>query len=85
MKQQPKAKPVATSRVAFIANLIKIMDDMLPSQRAQEAAFDSAEWIAHWLQNTQQALGSNTPNQFLKETGGRAIVLRLAYESGAYV
>jgi hypothetical protein len=71
--------------VAFIANLIKIMGDMLPSQHAQEAAFDSAEWIVHWLQNTQQALGGNTPNQFLKETERRAIVLRLAYESGAYV
>lgn len=87
MKRQPKDKPAATRRAAFIASLVKIVDDMVPPQRAKEAGFDAADWVARWLRNPMPALGGKAPNPLLKDAEGRAIVLRTlhAYENGAYV
>lgn len=87
MKRQPKAKPVVTSRAAFIASLVKMVDDQVPPERAKEADFDSADWVARWLRHPLPALGGKAPNQFLKDEEGRAIVRRVLHAcfGGDYV
>lgn len=87
MTRQSKNKPALTSRAAFIASLVKMVDDQVPEERAQEAGFDSARWVGRWLRSPIPALGGKAPNQFLKDEEGRAIVRRVlhAYFSGAYV
>lgn len=79
MKRQPKAKPVATSRTTLVASLVKTVEDQVPSKRAKEAGFDATKWVAAWLRNPATGVGGKAPNQFLKDTEGRAIVLRMLH------
>lgn len=74
-------------RAAFITSLVKMVDDMLPEGRAEATGFDSAKWVAHWLDCPQPALAGKTPAAHLDTADGREIVRRLlgAIGSGAYV
>lgn len=84
--EQPSDSDTGT-RAAFIAGLVKMIEDMLPEGRAEATGFDSAKWVAQWLDCPQPALAGKTPTAYLDTADGRAIVRRLlgAIGSGAYV
>lgn len=83
-----EVKPIsqkATERDACVAELVKILESMIPNGEAKD--FNVAWWIADWLQKPQPALGGKKPEDLLDAADGRRIVRRLlmAIATGVYL
>lgn len=86
LRDDKPLSPSASERAVFLAELVKIVEHMIPEDKAKEAEFDAAQWVGRWLETQQPALGGAAPVQYLATGDGRAVVRRLLNStfSGAY-
>lgn len=88
-RQVREHKPLdaaSSERAVFLAELVKIVQEMIPEDRAQEAEFNAAEWVGRWIENPLPALDGAAPIQYFATGDGRDVVRRLLNNtfSGAY-
>jgi putative toxin-antitoxin system antitoxin component (TIGR02293 family) len=74
-----------TERMIGIMDLVGQVEKMV-TESGDEEAFDAAQWTAQWLDESNSALGGQTPGALLDSAEGRTIVSRLVaqMQSGAY-
>lgn len=74
-----------TERAVHLAGLVKMVEEMIPADRAE--GFNSASWLARWLNTPQPALAGATPLSYLDTGDGRDVVRRLlaAIDGHVYV
>lgn len=76
----------ATERAEFVAELVRMVEEMIPERAIGAEGFDASKWVAQWLDQSQPALAGNSPASYLDTANGRTMVRRLLglIESGAY-
>lgn len=74
-----------SSRVVGMAKLVGQVQAMV-EESGTPAGFDSAKWVASWLEQPLPALGGKRPAEFMDTAEGQAIVSQLVarMQSGAY-
>jgi putative toxin-antitoxin system antitoxin component (TIGR02293 family) len=83
-----EGKPLSrddSSRVLGMARLVGQVQAIV-EESGTPAGFDSAKWVAHWLEQPLPALGGRCPAEFMDTSEGQAIVAQLVarMQSGAY-
>ena len=74
-----------SERALGIARLVGLVDKIV-SESGMPTGFDAARWTATWLERPNNALGGQTPGDFMDTADGRALVAGLVaqMQSGAY-
>lgn len=88
MFDQAKSAVPIESNAPCMIKLLSIAQDIVQDSTSPEAeGFDTAKWLAHWLEQPQPALGGRKPADFLDTPTGVEIVAQLlgAVRSGAYL
>lgn len=67
----------AVTRARFLAELVSIVKDAIPKEKAAGANFDAARWVSAWITSPLPALGGASPLEYLATDEQRAVVKRL--------
>lgn len=88
MKDKAQFAGTTGQAVVGIMDLINQVEDILSAQHDNPEArgFDVEQWVGHWIQRPQPALGGLAPAALMDTPAGRASVMRLlgSLQSGAY-
>lgn len=74
-----------SERALGVARLVGQVEKIV-AESGRPAGFDAAKWTAQWLERPNNALGGQSPGEFLDTADGRALVAGLVgqMQSGAY-
>lgn len=77
--------PPHPDQAAFLAKLIDQVQTMVTESGTPDG-FNTAEWVARWLEHPLPALGGQRPAELMETLDGQALISSLVarFQSGAY-